>query len=122
MNVPLTIAAPSVKHAAVDASFMIEKLRINHLSFYYENNQALKDICLTLYANKSPIIGPSGCGKSTLLRVLNRLYGLYPDQRAEGEVLLDGIDILRHRSGPELTAIQDRHGLSGIDCISNVDL
>jgi phosphate transport system ATP-binding protein len=110
MNVPLTIAAPSVKNAAVDASFLIEKLRINHLSFYYENNQALKDICLTLYANKvTAIIGPSGCGNSTLLRVLNRIYGLYPDQRSEGEVLLDGIDILR--PGQDLNSLRSRIGM-----------
>ena len=80
MNVPLIIAAPSVKRAAVDTSLLTAKLCINHLDFYYDDNQALKDICLTLYANKvTAIIGPSGCGKSTLLRVLNRIYGLYPN-------------------------------------------
>jgi phosphate transport system ATP-binding protein len=63
--------------------------------FYYGRVHALKDICLTLYANKvTAVIGPSGCGKSTLLRVLNRIYGLYPDQYAEGQVLLDGKNIL----------------------------
>src|SRR5450631_4833082 len=110
MNVPLTIAAPSVKHAAVDASFLIEKLRINHLDFYYDKNQALKDICLTLYANKvTAIIGPSGCGKSTLLRVLNRIYGLYPDQRAEGEVLLDGKNILQ--ASQDVNSLRSRIGM-----------
>jgi phosphate transport system ATP-binding protein len=110
MNVPLIIAAPSVKHSAVDASLLTEKLCINHLNFYYDENQALKDICLTLYANKvTAIIGPSGCGKSTLLRVLNRIYGLYPDQRAEGEVLLDGTDILR--AGQDLNSLRSRIGM-----------
>jgi len=110
MNVPLIIAAPSVKHAAIDASHLTEKLCINHLNFYYDDNQALKDICLTLYANKvTAIIGPSGCGKSTLLRVLNRIYGLYPDQRAEGEVLLDGLDILR--AGQDLNSLRSRIGM-----------
>jgi hypothetical protein len=52
MNVPLIIAAPSVKHAAVDASLLTPKLCINHLNFYYDENKALKDVCLTLYANK----------------------------------------------------------------------
>ena len=57
--------------------------------------RALKDISHPLYAEKvTAIIGPSGCGKSTLLRVLNRMYDLYPNQRAEGEVLLDGENIL----------------------------
>ena len=110
MNVPLIIAAPSVKHAAIDASHLTEKLCINHLNFYYDDNQALKDICLTLYANKvTAIIGPSGCGKSTLLRVLNRIYGLYPDQRADGEVLLDGLDILR--AGQDLNSLRSRIGM-----------
>ena len=55
----------------------------------------LKSVSVPLYANKvTAFIGPSGCGKSTLLRVFNRIYELYPDQRAEGEVLLDGENIL----------------------------
>jgi phosphate transport system ATP-binding protein len=57
--------------------------------------QALKGINLPLYANKvTAIIGPSGCGKSTLLRVLNRIYDIYPGQRATGEVIFDGENIL----------------------------
>ncbi|HYM17456.1 MAG TPA: ATP-binding cassette domain-containing protein, partial [Micropepsaceae bacterium] len=71
------------------------KVAINKLSFFYGTTQALKSISLPLYRNKvTAFIGPSGCGKSTLLRVLNRIYELYPNQRAEGEVLLDGEDIL----------------------------
>ena len=74
------------------------KVTINDLSFYYGRFQALKDISLPLYRNKvTAFIGPSGCGKSTLLRVLNRIYELYPNQRAEGEVLLDGENILSSR-------------------------
>jgi phosphate transport system ATP-binding protein len=65
------------------------------LNFYYGDARALKDISLSLYENKvTAFIGPSGCGKSTLLRVLNRMYDLYPGQRAEGQVLFDGEDIL----------------------------
>jgi phosphate transport system ATP-binding protein len=68
---------------------------IRNLQFYYGETQALKDISLPLYDRKvTAFIGPSGCGKSTLLRVLNRMYDLYPRQRAEGEVLLDGENIL----------------------------
>jgi phosphate transport system ATP-binding protein len=110
MTSPIGIAVPSVRHAALDTSALTEKLCISHLDFYYDENQALKDICLTLYANKvTAIIGPSGCGKSTLLRVLNRIYGLYPNQRAEGEVLLDGKNILH--SSQDLNSLRSRIGM-----------
>ncbi|MGN6516794.1 MAG: phosphate ABC transporter ATP-binding protein PstB [Rhizomicrobium sp.] len=72
-----------------------EKVSIRDLSFYYGATQALKNISLPLYDRRvTAFIGPSGCGKSTLLRILNRIYSLYPNQRASGEVLLDGQDIL----------------------------
>jgi len=71
------------------------KLSIKDLSFYYGNVLALKNITLDIERHKvTAIIGPSGCGKSTLLRVLNRIYEIYPNQRAEGEVLMDGQNIL----------------------------
>ncbi|MBU6462199.1 MAG: phosphate ABC transporter ATP-binding protein PstB [Bradyrhizobium sp.] len=71
------------------------KLSIRNLNFFYGKSQALKNITLTLYDKKATaVIGPSGCGKSTLLRVLNRMYDLYPGQRAAGEVLLDNENIL----------------------------
>jgi phosphate transport system ATP-binding protein len=90
-----TLSVPNVAHAAADPAGPEEKVTINDLNFYYGDARALKDISLSLYANKATaFIGPSGCGKSTLLRVLNRMYDLYPNQRAEGEVLLDGEDIL----------------------------
>jgi len=74
------------------------KVAINNLSFFYGDHQALKDVTLPLHRNKvTAFIGPSGCGKSTLLRVLNRIYELYPHQRAEGEVLMDGEDILSRK-------------------------
>jgi phosphate transport system ATP-binding protein len=71
------------------------KVAINNLSFFYGATRALNNISLPLYRNKvTAFIGPSGCGKSTLLRVLNRIYEIYPNQRAEGEVILDGENIL----------------------------
>ena len=71
------------------------KVDIRDLSFFYGATKALKNVTLPLYARQvTAFIGPSGCGKSTLLRVLNRIYELYPNQRAEGEVVLDGEDIL----------------------------
>jgi phosphate transport system ATP-binding protein len=71
------------------------KVSVRNLHFYYGSVHALKGINLDL-ADRSitAFIGPSGCGKSTLLRVLNRMYALYPGHRAEGQVLLDGSDIL----------------------------
>ena len=71
------------------------KLQVNALDFYYGKYQAIKQVSLDIPANKvTAFIGPSGCGKSTLLRTFNRLYELYPDQRAEGEIRLDGNNIL----------------------------
>src|SRR3569833_659066 len=71
------------------------KLDIKDLSFYYGAAQALKHITLPLHDRRvTAFIGPSGCGKSTLLRAINRIYELYPNQRAEGSITLDGEDIL----------------------------
>ena len=73
----------------------VEKVSVRNLQFYYGSSLALKGVTMPLYEHKvTAFIGPSGCGKSTLLRVLNRMYDLYPGQRAEGEVLLDGENIL----------------------------
>jgi phosphate transport system ATP-binding protein len=74
------------------------KLVVNGLRFYYGETEVLKNIGMTLLDRQvTAIIGPSGCGKSTLLRVFNRMYDLYPEQRADGEVLLDGKNILDPR-------------------------
>ncbi|HEY0282742.1 MAG TPA: phosphate ABC transporter ATP-binding protein PstB [Rhizomicrobium sp.] len=79
------------------------KVDVRHLSFYYGTNKALRDVTLPIYDRKvTAFIGPSGCGKSTLLRVLNRIYELYPNQRAEGEVFLDGEDILHSKQDTNL--------------------
>ena len=87
---------PVATHARVETDGLAEKVSIRNLEFFYGDSRALKGISLSLYANKATaFIGPSGCGKSTLLRVLNRMYDLYPGQRATGEVLLDGDNLLR---------------------------
>ena len=79
-----------------------DKVLIRDLNFYYGQTHALKGVNLNLYKGQvTAFIGPSGCGKSTLLRVLNRMYDLYPGQRAEGEVMLDG----RTSSRPTSTSI-----------------
>ena len=94
MNVA-SLTVPSVAHASVDTAGLEERISIRGLEFFYGDSRALKSITLPLYAGKvTAFIGPSGCGKSTLLRVLNRMYDLYPNQRATGAVLLDGEDIL----------------------------
>jgi phosphate transport system ATP-binding protein len=72
-----------------------EKVQIRNLSFYYKDFHAVRNINMTLYDKQvTAFIGPSGCGKSTLLRTINRIYDLYPGQRATGEIVIDGENIL----------------------------
>jgi phosphate transport system ATP-binding protein len=105
-----SVLVPSVNHADVDVAALKNKVLIRNLNFFYGEAQALKDISLPLYEHKvTGFIGPSGCGKSTLLRVLNRIYDLYPRQRAEGEVLLDGEDILSSKQ--DLNLLRARIGM-----------
>ncbi len=93
------------------------------LDFFYGDNRALKSINVPLYLNKvTAFIGPSGCGKSTLLRILNRMYDLYPNQRATGHVRLDGDDILSPVAGPQSAARQGRHGVPEADAVPDDDL
>ena len=88
----------------------LTKVSMRNLDFYYGESLSLKDITMPLYTNKvTSFIGPSGCGKSTLLRVLNRMYDLYPGQRAQGEVLLDGENILD--PAIDLNALRSRVGM-----------
>jgi phosphate transport system ATP-binding protein len=71
------------------------RINVRNLNFYYGNSQSLKNINMEFYdRHVTALIGPSGCGKSTLLRTFNRIYSLYPEQRAEGEILLDGRNVL----------------------------
>jgi phosphate transport system ATP-binding protein len=90
-----TASAGTERPPAAAAAAHPLKFEVRHLDFYYGQAHALKDISLTLADRTiTAFIGPSGCGKSTLLRVFNRMYALYPGQRATGDVLLDGEDIL----------------------------
>jgi phosphate transport system ATP-binding protein len=89
--------APPILGSRVPAqeAALQEKVSVRNLSFYYGEFKALKNVNVALYAGLvTAFIGPSGCGKSTLLRVLNRIYDLYPNQHAEGVVLLDNENIL----------------------------
>jgi phosphate transport system ATP-binding protein len=86
------------------------KLAVRNLNFYYGNFHALKNINLDIPPNQvTAFIGPSGCGKSTLLRTFNRMYDLYPKLRAEGEILLNGQNILDR--GVDLNMLRAKVGM-----------
>ena len=86
------------------------KISVKDLNFYYGKFHALKNINLEIPENKvTAFIGPSGCGKSTLLRTFNRMYSLYPGQKATGQVLLDGEDVLGGRV--DVAALRARVGM-----------
>jgi phosphate transport system ATP-binding protein len=100
MRVPHPVAAEAVQDLGPP------KIEVRRLNFYYGAAQSLHDINMSLADRSiSAFIGPSGCGKSTLLRVMNRMYALYPGQRAEGEVLIGGNDIL----GPAVDVAELRY-------------
>ena len=87
-----TVAAMSAASVAAAAN---ERISVRDVNFYYGDFKALKGISLPVYERKvTALIGPSGCGKSTLLRIFNRMYDLYPKQRAEGEILFEGRNVL----------------------------
>jgi phosphate transport system ATP-binding protein len=88
----------------------INALEVRNLNFYYGSFQGLKDINLDIEQGKvTAFIGPSGCGKSTLLRTLNRMYDLYPGQRAEGTINFYGQNILE--PGQDLNLLRSRIGM-----------
>ena len=92
-----------------DASAPV-RIACKDLNFYYGQFRGLKDINLDFHDRQvTALIGPSGCGKSTLLRTFNRIYSLYPEQRAEGEILLDGSNILDARI--DLNDLRSRIGM-----------
>ena len=97
--------------------------RRRNLDFFYGKTHALKGVSIP-FAEKAvtALIGPSGCGKSTLLRALNRMYALYPGQRATGKIMLDGEDILRPGVNLVDAARPHRHGVPEADAVPDVDL
>ena len=107
---PARAGVPAASAAVRSGGLNPARIAIRGLDFYYGTNKALKGVNLDLPAQQvTGMIGPSGCGKSTLLRVLNRMYSLYPGQRAEGEVLMDGQNLL----SPEIdmNALRSRIGM-----------
>ncbi|MCK9375347.1 MAG: phosphate ABC transporter ATP-binding protein PstB [Syntrophobacterales bacterium] len=95
-NLPANPESPIIPSEALLAKLgLTSKVAVRHLDFYYGDKQALFDNNLDIAEHRvTAIIGPSGCGKSTHLRVYNRIFELYRDQRAEGEIWLDGANIL----------------------------
>jgi phosphate transport system ATP-binding protein len=86
------------------------RIAVKDLNFYYGSFHGLKDVNLNFHDRQvTALIGPSGCGKSTLLRCFNRIYSLYPEQRAEGEILLDGENILS--PSVDLNELRSRIGM-----------
>jgi phosphate transport system ATP-binding protein len=110
-EVRMQAPAPSVASGVGgDATLPPAQIAIRDLNFFYGAHRALKGINLAFPARQvTALIGPSGCGKSTLLRVLNRMYDLYPGQRATGEVLMDGQNILD--PGIDLNELRSRVGM-----------
>src|SRR5215471_3073717 len=93
MNEAQLVARPQPAHHSLPTA--APKLTIKSLDFYYGKFHALKDVNLTVAERRvTAFIGPSGCGKSTLLRTFNRMYSLYPGQRATGEIVFNGQNIL----------------------------
>ena len=89
---------------------MTEKISVRNVNFFYGDYKALKDISLPIYDKKvTALIGPSGCGKSTLLRIFNRMYDLYPKQRAEGEIVFEGKNLLDPKQ--DLNLLRARIGM-----------
>src|ERR1700691_4428328 len=106
----VSLTVPSVTAVPSDRAGLAEKVTISGLDFFYGEARALKSISLPLFEHKvTAFIGPSGCGKSTLLRVLNRMYDLYPNQRATGDVIFDGMNILSPKQ--DLNLLRARIGM-----------
>ena len=108
MNVNV-MASPSAASRAADHAAPV-RLAVRNLDFYYGDFRALKAVDLSFYDRQvTALIGPSGCGKSTLLRTFNRIYSLYPEQRATGEIILDGRNILS--SSIDVNELRSRIGM-----------
>jgi len=108
METAVALSAPS--EVAVPAANAAPKISIRHLDFFYGKFQGLKNINLDIAERRvTAFIGPSGCGKSTLLRTMNRMYSLYPGQRAIGEIQFDGQNILE--TGVDISTLRAKVGM-----------
>jgi phosphate transport system ATP-binding protein len=101
---------PNMHAPAADAASPKAKLEVRNLQFYYGGFHALKNISLDIPERMvTAFIGPSGCGKSTLLRTFNKMYALYPEQRAEGQILMDGENLIDIRQ--DVALVRARIGM-----------
>jgi phosphate transport system ATP-binding protein len=108
MNLEIFASRPEV--AARSEAPPATKIAVRHLDFFYGKFQGLKDVNLEIAERRvTAFIGPSGCGKSTLLRTLNRMYSLYPGQRAVGEIVFNGRNILD--AGVDLNMLRAKIGM-----------
>ena len=104
------IASESYEHFTVELPADQVKMHVKDLEFFYAKHKALHGVTLPVMSKGvTALIGPSGCGKSTLLRAMNRIYGLYPGQRATGEILLDGENILSPKV--DVSTLRSRVGM-----------
>ncbi len=104
MGIPIPMKPGNPAQSQTAAQVPV-RIAARNLNFYYGKFQAIKNVNVEIRQNRvTAFIGPSGCGKSTLLRIFNRMYDLYPHQRAEGEVILDGENILASKDTRQLRA------------------
>lgn len=107
MNATAALKPGMTANQNIDAD---AKVIINDLNFFYGKQHALKSIKMNILEKKvTAFIGPSGCGKSTLLRTLNRMYQLYPGQVAQGEIIVDGLNILDNKQ--DINMLRARMGM-----------
>jgi len=107
---PLATGGATKRHERQETQMPDSKIVVRELSFHYGKHQALDSISLQIPEKRvTAFIGPSGCGKSTILRTFNRIYELYPDQYATGEVLLDGENILNRKY--DLNVLRSKIGM-----------
>ena len=96
--------------SALNSVALAAKIEVNNLNFYYGGFHALRDVNMSIAKNKvTAFIGPSGCGKSTLLRTFNRMFELYPGQRADGEIMIDGENLLTTKT--DISLIRAKIGM-----------
>ncbi|HTJ99883.1 MAG TPA: ATP-binding cassette domain-containing protein, partial [Bordetella sp.] len=92
------------------AQTLASKIEVKNLNFYYGKFHAIRNVNMSIREKKvTAFIGPSGCGKSTLLRTFNRMFELYPGQRAEGEIMLDGENLLTTKT--DISLIRAKVGM-----------
>jgi len=103
MNMSMSAALPAAEASEADTRELRTKIEVRDLNFYYGKFRAIRSVSLDIPENQvTAFIGPSGCGKSTLLRTFNRMHELYPEQRAEGSIVIDGENILSSKTDVSL--------------------